>query len=116
LLQIDLSNDIRPYSRSTEAHNRCLTARFSTAGVRPNIVAQVDLEPSMADLVRSGVGLSLARESLALEAAHLEGVVIADQVSVEAELGFICRKERRTEAGVQAAFSAVESVWRSDLG
>jgi len=97
------------------AHNRFLSALFSAAAVRPNIVARVDLEPSMADLVRSGVGLSLARESLALDAAHSEGVVIADRVSVEAELGFICRKERRTEAAIQAAFAAVESVWRSDL-
>ncbi|NVK00234.1 MAG: LysR family transcriptional regulator [Oceanospirillaceae bacterium] len=95
------------------AHNRFLSTLFGTAGVRPNIVAQVDLEPSMADLVRSGVGLSLARESLALEAAHLEGVVIADKVSVEAELGFICRKERRTETAIEAAFDAVGAVWRS---
>lgn len=98
------------------AHNRFLSTIFNTLSVRPNIVAQVDLEPSMADLVRSGVGLSLARENLALEAAHLEGVVIADAVSVEAALGFICRTERRTEPAIQAAFEAVETVWRRELG
>lgn len=104
------------WSPADSAHNRFLSAVFDTAKVRPNIVAQVDLEPSMADLVRSGVGLSLARESLALEAAHQEGVVIADQVSVDAALGFICRKERRTEPAIQAAFEAVETVWRRELG
>jgi len=61
------------------------------------------------------VGLSLARENLALEAAHHEGFVIADAVFVEAALGFICREERRTEPTIQAAFDAVERVWHSDL-
>ena len=98
------------------AHNRFLSTVFNAANVRPNIVAQVDLEPSMADLVRSGVGLSLARENLALDAAHHEGVVIADSVSVEAALGFICRKERRTEPAIQAAFEAVATVWHAELG
>lgn len=93
-------------------HHRLLSSVFAAEGVRPHVVARVDLEPSMLDLVRSGVALALARDSLALRAAHAEGVVIADSVSVEAELGLVCRADRRTEAPIKAAMAAIESVWR----
>ncbi len=92
-------------------HHRLLSSVFAAAGVRPHVVARVDLEPSMLDLVRSGVALALSRDSLALRAAHAEGVVIADGVSVEAELGLICRADRRTEPPIEAAMTAVAAVW-----
>lgn len=93
-------------------HHRLLSTVFATEGVHPHVVARVDLEPSMLDLVRSGVALALARDSLALRAAHAEGVVIADSVSVAAELGLVCRADRRTEAPIKAAMEAIEAVWR----
>jgi len=93
-------------------HHRLLSTVFAAEGVRPHVVARVDLEPSMLDLVRSGVALALARDSLALRAAHAEGVVIADSVSVAAELGLVCRADRRTEAPIKAAMEAIEAVWR----
>jgi DNA-binding transcriptional LysR family regulator len=93
-------------------HHRLLSTVFAAEGVRPHVVARVDLEPSMLDLVRSGVALALARDSLALRAAHAEGVVIADSVAVAAELGLMCRADRRTEAPIEAAMEAIETVWR----
>lgn len=93
-------------------HHRLLSSVFAAKGVRPHVVARVDLEPSMLDLVRSGVALALARDSLALRAAHAEGVVIADSVSVAAELGLVCRADRRTEAPIKAAMAVIEGVWR----
>lgn len=92
-------------------HHRLLARVFREAGATPRVVAQVDLEPSMLDLVKSGVGLSLARDSLALRAAHAEGVAVADGVSVPAELGFLCLRERRREPAIAAAFGVVESLW-----
>lgn len=92
-------------------HHRLLERIFAAEGVEPNVVARVDLEPSMLDLVRSGVALALARDSLALRAAHAEGVIIADAVSVEAELGFVCRKDRRMEPPVAAAMAVIAEVW-----
>ncbi len=94
-------------------HHRLLARIFAAEGVEPNVVARVDLEPSMLDLVKSGVALALARDSLALRAAHAEGVVIADAVAVEAELGFICRTDRRLEPPIAAAMAAVAEVWRA---
>ncbi|MFD1623527.1 LysR family transcriptional regulator [Azospirillum griseum] len=93
------------------AHHR-LTARvFDREGVRPQIVAQVDLEASMLDLVRSGIGLSLARDSLALRAAHADGLALADAVSVDACLGFLCLKERQGESAIAAARAVMADVW-----
>lgn len=92
-------------------HHRLLSQAFAAAGVTPKIVARVDLEPSMMDLVRSGVALALARDSLALRAAHAEGVVIADAVAVQAELGFVCRADRAAEPPIAAAFEVIREIW-----
>ena len=54
----------RPSRRTTG----CCRASFEEAGVKPVIVAEVDQEPSMLDLVKSGVGLTLARDSIAIAA------------------------------------------------
>lgn len=95
------------------AHHRLLSGVFREAGASPRIVAQVDLEPSMLDLVASGVGLSLARDSIALRAAHAGGIVVADRVQVPAELGFLCLRARRSEPAIAAAFRVIGSVWRA---
>lgn len=93
-------------------HHRLLSRIFAAEGVEPNVVAQVDLEPSMLDLVGSGVGLTLARHSLALQAAHARGIEIADAVSIDASLGFLCRVDRCNEPPIRAAMQVVEAVWR----
>lgn len=93
-------------------HHRLLGRVFAAEGVEPNVVARVDLEPSMLDLVRSGVGLALARESIALQRAHADGTVIADAVSLGAGLGFVCRADRREEPPIRVALEAMEAVWR----
>lgn len=92
-------------------HSRLLGRIFAAEGIEPRVVARVDLEPSMMDLVKSGVALALARESLALRAEHADGVVVADRVSVPAELGMICRQERRAEPAIAAAMAIVDEVW-----
>jgi len=93
------------------AHNRLLSKVFASHKAIPHKVALVDQEPSMLDLVKSGVGLALARESIALREAHAHGLVIADQVSIAAELSFICLAKRRNEPLIGAVFSLLKSVW-----
>ncbi len=92
-------------------HNRLLARIFEREGVRPTVVAQVDLEASMLDLVRSGVGLSLVRDSLALRAAQADGVALANAVSVEAGFGFLCLKERGQEPAIAAACTVMATLW-----
>ena len=96
-------------------HNHLLRRIANTEGVDFNFVARVDLEPSMMDLVKSGVALSLARDDLALKAVHTDGVVVANAVEVPAELGLICRKDRLNEPSVSAALEIAEQVWKSDF-
>jgi DNA-binding transcriptional LysR family regulator len=95
-------------------HHRLLARVAAAEAVEFNIVAQVDLEPSMMDLVKSGVALALARDSQALRAAHADGVVIADAVVLPAELAVVCRKERYQEQTVAAAMNIVAEVWHRD--
>lgn len=99
------------WSPPESAHNRLLTRVFAQYRVVPNKVALVDQEPSMLDLVKSGVGLSLVRESIALHEAHTHGLVIADQVHLATELSFICLAKRRHEPTIEAVFSLLKSLW-----
>lgn len=93
------------------AHHRLLAKTFAQYKVTPNKVALVDQEPSMLDLVKSGVGLSLVREAVALREAHAHGLVIADAVSLCTELSFIALAKRRKEAAIAAAFSLLQGIW-----
>lgn len=95
------------------AHNRLLTKTFGQLKLTPNKVALVDQEPSMLDLVKSGVGLSLVRESIALREAHAHGLVIADAVSLSTELSFIALARRKNEPTIAAVFSLLQALWRS---
>ena len=97
------------------AHHRLLARVFgpgSLTGVSPRQVALVDQEASMLDLVRSGVGLSLVRDSIAMSEAQARGLVIADRVSLDCALSFICLKARRDEPVIASAWGALERVWR----
>jgi DNA-binding transcriptional LysR family regulator len=94
------------------AHHRLLASVFEPLGVAPRQVALVDQEASMLDLVRSGVGLSLVREAVAMNEAQARGLVIAERVSLDCLLSFVCLKARRSEPVVASAWAALEKVWR----
>lgn len=99
----------------SSVHNRLQRRVFgpgSLTGLEPKRVALVDQEPSMLDLVRSGMGLSLVRESIAHREAQTLGLVIANQVSLDCELSFICRTERASEPAITAALSALDTIWK----
>jgi DNA-binding transcriptional LysR family regulator len=99
------------WSPPESAHNRFLTKTFAQYKVIPNKVALVDQEPSMLDLVKSGVGLSLVRESIALREAHTHDLVIADAVSLSAELSLITLAKRKNEAMIAAVFALMKNLW-----
>ena len=95
----------------TSAHHRLLSRIFSDIDVTPFKVAEVDQEPSMLDLVKSGVGLTLARDSIAIAEAHAHGLTIVDGVTVPAALAFITLAERRDEPAIAAALRLIEQQW-----
>lgn len=99
------------WSPPESAHNRLLSKIFAQYKVTPDKVALVDQEPSMLDLVKSGVGLSLVRESIALREAHAHGLVIADAVSLTTDLSFITLAKRKNEPTIAAVFALLKTVW-----
>ncbi|MBB5393937.1 MULTISPECIES: LysR family transcriptional regulator [unclassified Herbaspirillum] len=94
------------------AHHRLLSKVFAQHKVQPDTVALVDQESSMLDLVKSGVGLSLARESIALSQAHAHGLVIADAVDLSTELRFVSLEKRQNENAIKAAFQVLQEIWK----
>lgn len=99
---------------SASAHHRLLRGVFGPAsltGLTPRRVALVDQEASMLDLVKSGVGLSLVRDAIAMREAQAHGLVIADQVSLDCELSFVCLAQRAREPMVVRAWAALDAVW-----
>jgi DNA-binding transcriptional LysR family regulator len=93
------------------AHNRLLTHLFEAVSAKPVKVAEVDQEPSMLDLVKSGVGLTLARDSIAIAEAHAHALTIVEGVTVPTELTFITLASRREEPTIAAALKAIETQW-----
>ncbi|SAK92143.1 LysR family transcriptional regulator [Caballeronia ptereochthonis] len=93
------------------AHNRLLSRIFREAGAMPVIVAEVDQEPSMLDLVKSGVGLSLARDSIAIGEAHAHALTIVEDVTVPTQLSFVALAERREEPAIAAALRLIDAQW-----
>jgi DNA-binding transcriptional LysR family regulator len=96
-------------------HHRMLARVFGPqagTGTLPTWVAMVDQEASMLDLVKSGAGLSLVREHIALREAQAHGLVIADRVSLDCVLSFVCLKARSAEPVIATALAAIDAVWR----
>ncbi|RQH06116.1 LysR family transcriptional regulator [Paraburkholderia dinghuensis] len=93
------------------AHNRLLTQIFEAVNAKPVKVAEVDQEPSMLDLVKSGVGLTLARDSIAIAEAHAHALTIVEGMTVPTELTFITLASRRDEPTIAAALKSIETQW-----
>lgn len=93
------------------AHSRLLRDTLEPLGLQQNGVAQVDQESSMLALVRSDVGLSLARDTVAMDESRTSGLVVADKVQLEAVLGFACPSSKRSHETVQVAFAALARAW-----
>lgn len=100
------------WTPSDSIHNRLLTSKFDALGTTPVAVAEVDQEASMLDMVRAGVGLSLARDSVALRESQASGLLMIDELSIRTELSFISLASRKDDPLVKAAFSAVSQAFQ----
>ncbi|WP_254276892.1 LysR family transcriptional regulator [Halomonas sp. 3H] len=92
-------------------HHRLLHGALDPLGLAPNGVAQVDQEACMLDLVRAGVGLSLARDALAMAERQERGLVVAEGVRLPCALSFIWRRDRGEEAVIAEAMEVLDGVW-----
>ena len=64
----------------------------------------------MLDLVRAGVGLSLARDALAMAERQERGLVVVEGVRIPCALSFIWRKDREEELVIAEALEALAGV------
>lgn len=100
------------------AHHMLLSTVFgpgSLTGLSPRRVALVDQEASMLDLVRSGVGLSLMRDSIALREKQTCDLAVSDEVSLQCTLVFACLRSNRNNPVVDAAFRALDKAWGASI-
>lgn len=95
----------------TSVHYRLLASVFKSHSCRPNVVARVDQEPSMLEMVRSGIGLSLCRDSIALHQKQTFGLAVADAVSVPACLCFIALDRRKDTPILSETFKLLDRSW-----
>ncbi|WP_088744203.1 LysR family transcriptional regulator [Cobetia sp. QF-1] len=92
-------------------HSRLLTHAMRGTGRTPHCVAQVDQEVCMLDLVRAGVGLSLARDVLALAERQERGLNIVPDIRLPCALSVVWRSDKTNESSVKAALQGLEEVW-----
>ncbi|MDO9416179.1 LysR family transcriptional regulator [Pararhizobium sp.] len=97
---------------SASVHHRLLARHLGSLGLKQNVVALVDQEASMLAMVRTGLGLSLCRESIALSERQAHGLVVADAVRLETALAFVCLRERRSDPNVALAFDVIDRIWQ----
>jgi DNA-binding transcriptional LysR family regulator len=93
------------------AHHRLLNQVFGPLGLSPRRVALVDQEASMLDLLKSGVGLSLLRDSIAIRESQSHGLVMADRVQLGCALRFVSLASRRNEPVIASAWNALARAW-----
>jgi DNA-binding transcriptional LysR family regulator len=95
----------------SSVHNRLLHGVLDPLGLAPRRVAQVDQEACMLNLVRAGVGLSLARDAVAMTERQERGLVVAKDVRLPCALSFIWRRDRSDEQLIAEALDVLSRVW-----
>lgn len=95
----------------TSVHHRLLADVYKDLGGRLNVVARVDQEASMLEMVRSGIGLSLCRDSIALHQKQSFGLAVSTAVSVPACLCFVTLDRRKDNPILTEMFNLLQSAW-----
>ena len=84
---------------------------FARQGLSPHVVVEADEASFSLSLVRSGVGLALIREDVAMAASERDEVVIWPHVRLEARLFFIYSKPFEHDPATIATLSQLRTVW-----
>ncbi len=97
---------------SISTHNRLVRALFSRHGLEPTKVVEADQEPVIANLVVSGVGVSLMREPLALRKQQAGEICIWDKARLQTALWFIYQAERSHDPLIEALLGILADLWK----
>ncbi|MHB0777058.1 LysR family transcriptional regulator [Halomonas sp. WWR20] len=101
---------------TTSVHHRLVESVLAPQGLTRHRVAQVDQEMSMLDLVRAGVGLSLARDAVAIQERQERGLTVVPNVRLPCALSVIWRREQREDPVVDTALQALGKAWGIAIG
>lgn len=93
-------------------HHQLVQALFDKRGIEPTKVVEADQEFVIANLVVSGVGLSLIREELALEKQAAGEVCLWQDVRLETDLWFVYLLERQNDPVIRAALDVLVDTWK----
>jgi DNA-binding transcriptional LysR family regulator len=96
---------------SISTHHKLVRALFDKHGIEPTRVVEADQESVIANLVVSGVGLSLIREDLALEKETAGQVCLWRDVRLETTLWFIYLRTRKDDPAISALLSVLRDTW-----
>lgn len=96
---------------SISTHHKLVRALFEKHGVEPTRVVEADQESVIANLVVSGVGLSLIREDLALEKETAGQVCLWRDVRLETTLWFIYQRARKDDPALGALIDVLRDTW-----
>ncbi|MEP4036733.1 LysR family transcriptional regulator [Pseudophaeobacter sp.] len=92
-------------------HYRLLSKVYTNPADRLGVVARVDQEASMLEMVRSGIGLSLCRDSIALHQKQSFGLAVCNAVSVPACLCFVALDRRKDGPVLSEVFTLLRESW-----
>jgi DNA-binding transcriptional LysR family regulator len=99
----------------TSSHRQLAMQLFQTRGVAPVQVIEADNESVILNLVESGVGVSIAREELALASEQEQRIAIWPGVELTAQLWFIFAAQRETDPLLEAMRAVLRDVWRHEV-
>ncbi|HEX5391370.1 MAG TPA: LysR substrate-binding domain-containing protein, partial [Burkholderiaceae bacterium] len=84
---------------------------FARQGVLPNVALESDEAAAPLSLIRSGVGLALMREDVAVPASERGELLIWPHARVAALLSFIYPKSAEHDPALVATLSVLRQVW-----
>jgi DNA-binding transcriptional LysR family regulator len=92
-------------------HHQLVRQLFDKHGIAPTKVVEADQEFVIANLVRSGVGLSLIREELALGMEAAGEICLWGDVRLDTTLWFIYAQDREADPAIRALLDVLISTW-----
>ena len=99
---------------SISTHHKLVRALFDRQGKEPRELVEADQESVIANLVVSGVGLSLIREDLALKKVAADEMCLWRDVRLETNLWFIYLHTRKDDPVILALLSVLRDIWQLD--
>ena len=85
---------------------------FSQHGVRPNEAVECDQIAAMLDLIRSGLGVGLLREDIALDAVEKGEIVLWPHGRIEGKLSFIYKLSAEHDPSIVGMLSVLREHWK----